>query len=453
MIRGLSKTLKKAYKKGAISKKDYEKALEKLKKERTLGRLKKKGAIKSEYSRKRNEIVLGEIKIVKDGGRARVVFDTGEEQIPLNFGPESVDLPADMFYDIIKIWNYLPVFSRGTPHVQELPTQRGIVRPLGVRPLQQDTQQDALIQNEFYNQAEPRRTNEEYMDMPEIRESEGENIYDSVGAENNKTDNNRREIEKKDDVVPAAEVKHGDSEKGAQNPEMQNLQQQRADARYEEQIPEKKEDNTPHEKIDIRANQENTQQHAETLKTDVERPFHQFADQVSLVRTKSEDGKKETGTDKLTLIDMKKEIPVKQKKKDRKRKQKDAKQKKFGIVHEVSDIFKRTKKETRDEKLERLAKENLEKIKGIQNNREAIIKAAHVLKDFLEIKMGIPYSTTYREIIEITKKKKDIHEDIKKEIIGFFNRMEECEYARGFEGEYFSDYYKSALRIIEEMSD
>ena len=151
---------------------------------------------------------------------------------------------------------------------------------------------------------------------------------------------------------------------------------------------------------------------------------------------------------------MKKEVPVKEKKKEEEKKKKvKGEKKEKTLIGSMTKIFKPKKQESRNAKLERIAKENLEKIKEIADSRKAIIKVAHVLKDFLEIKMEIQFSTTYGELIDILKEKKGIHEDIKKEIIGFFRKVNECEYSRGFVGENFSDFYKSARRIIEEMSD
>ena len=88
MISKIAKTLRKAYRKGAITKKDYEIGLEQLKKERHRSYKRISETTYERHERSEKEIVLGEIKIVKGEGRARVVFDTGKEEIPLSFGPE-----------------------------------------------------------------------------------------------------------------------------------------------------------------------------------------------------------------------------------------------------------------------------------------------------------------------------------------------------------------------------
>ncbi len=430
MSQKLSDILKKAYMKGVITKKEYESGIKEIKRQKEILNGKMKTITKVKTVRiPEKEMVLGEIKIIKDAKGPRVVFDTGKEQVPLNFDSDKVNFPASLFYDALRMGNRYAGFGFSGISPMLMPAQtEGEGTPINLRFSSGQSDQ--------------------------LQKKESPDSWYREEAEEGKDD-----VFKQDETIK--EEKRAVNEEPQQNVEPEPLNQQNV-----QEIPKSpEEDQEKKHQIEMQSSQRAPSEAPKPPEEpkpprqaiDINIPAKPFGSRVEFVQSKKGEDQIEKKTDEeIKLIDMKKEIPPKEKKAEekKKKKKKTEEKKEGGLITGVTKIFKQTKKENREAKLERLAKENLEKIKEISDRRKAIIKVAHVLKDFLEIKLEINFSTTYGELIDILKEKKEIHDDIKKEIIGFFQRVSECEYAgKGFEGENFSDFYKSARRIIEEMSD
>ena len=468
MYRSFSKILKKAYNKRIISKKDYEKALEELKKSRKVS--KESSHHQKRKKESRDEIVLGEIKIVKGEKGARIVFDTGAEEIPLSFGFDTVNIPAAPFYDLIRMGNYFPIFAQSNmPPMFMQRIQQPTASPMmsfSPQPQQHAQEPEYVevkepepvpIEREPNGRQEEERIEEIPIrdDMKEEPPKEEEKQYiETMGSEGENGEEENQQPKKEEETEKPKEEQAEQEEQKNLNTE-QKSETVPPEKKYEEEIQKKEEETEkPKEAQQQPKLREENALERELHDADLKRQMS-FADQVIFTEQKKEERSERRDDEfSLEMINLKKEIPIEKKeKKDEKEKKEKKKSKKPDIIKNVASIFKRRKKESRNEKLERIAKEHLEKLKNVKDLRTAIIGVAHTLKDFLEIKFEIEYSTTYRELIEIVKNKKEMDEDIKKEIIGFFNRMEECEYSKGFEGENFADYYRSALKIIEEMSE
>lgn len=482
MLNSISRSLKKAYEKKAITKKDYEKALEAMRKGMESSGRKKRRTQKTGEAK---EIVLGEIKIIKDETGARIVFDSGKDQIPLGMDSRNVNIPAPFFYDLIRMGNYMPLFS-GQP-VQPVMMQ-GSLTSSPQSASYSDPGENSMRQKTGYNG--PNNQTEELRALKERMMQNGRN--DNPMAPGKETIEEDMTYEDDDSLNEDTEEKISDAG------EKELSEEKRKESKLKMETPEEpgieltatsgngqvenkyefgsddssnidhKDDNSagnnemkppPNPQRDNASPDNNIINKKEPQKVNADKPAPSFGQGI---RYTIGDEQKNAGIKEPVpaekdpdLIDMKKELPLKKKDAAKKKKKKKIKKQKDnkGLFSGVAKIFKGTKNETRDAKLERMAKENLEKVKSLTDSRRAIVKVAHVLKDFLEIKMEVTYSTTYSELIDIVKHKKNIHDDIKKEIIGFYRRIEECEYSRGFDGHDFTDYYKSALKIIEEMSD
>ncbi|MBN2101266.1 MAG: hypothetical protein JW716_00150 [Candidatus Aenigmarchaeota archaeon] len=413
MAHDLAKILNKAYKKGGINRREYEAGIKEIKRQR--GIVNKKTITKVKTVRiAEKEIVLGEVKIIKDAKGPRVVFDTGKEQVPLNFDSDKVNFPASLFYDAIRMGNRYPGFGFS-----------------GMAPMMMPVQQEGpgVPINLKFSSSQPAQ-------QTEPPEEFGDDESGDFGEE----ETMEEQPEPQKEEPPKQQIK-------PQPPAQQNIPEAPKAQTHEEEKKYQVEAEGPKQEPEQQQVQQNGQQ------IDINVPGKTFGQNVEFLGHKQEQPQVQNSIkEDVKLIDMKKEVPLKEKKEEKKKK-KEEKKKDEDEGGFLKRFLKPQKKESRNAKLERIAKENLEKIKEISDSRTAIVKVAHVLKDFLEIKMEIQFSTTYGELIDILKEKKGIHPDIKKEIIGFFRKVNECEYARGFEGENFSDFYKSARRIIEEMSD
>ncbi len=122
-----------------------------------------------------------------------------------------------------------------------------------------------------------------------------------------------------------------------------------------------------------------------------------------------------------------------------------------GILDRVMKVVKKTTEESRSEKLKRLALENLNRIRDIENEEKAIIGIAYVLKEFLEVKFEIPHELTYLELItELRERKMD--PELRNRLITFFKRTAIMVYANAPKMDTVSRTYSLAERTIKELS-
>ncbi|RLJ07742.1 MAG: hypothetical protein DRP16_02885 [Candidatus Aenigmatarchaeota archaeon] len=143
--------------------------------------------------------------------------------------------------------------------------------------------------------------------------------------------------------------------------------------------------------------------------------------------------------------EIKEEVKIEEPKKEIKKPEKSApKPKKPSFIKRILGL---AKEETEEQKLLRLTMENLSKVRNIQNKREAIVSAVHVLKEFLEIKMKIAEQLTYEDLIEELKKR-NIDPQLRQEMIEFFNRINIEEYAIGLDKESFENVYNTVIEFI-----
>jgi len=109
------------------------------------------------------------------------------------------------------------------------------------------------------------------------------------------------------------------------------------------------------------------------------------------------------------------------------------------------------KKERKEKKtLKEAALENLQKSKELKDLENATILVAHVLKQFLEIKLNCPKELTYLELIEKLKTSK-LSLDYIEEVIKFYKNMHVQEY----KDEHlvnFDEAYALAERVIKDLS-
>ncbi len=435
MSQKISDILKKAYHKGGISKREYESGIKEIKKQREIVNKKMKTITKVKTVRiPEKEMILGEIKIIKDAKGPRVVFDTGKEQVPLNFDSDKVNFPSSLFYDALKMGNRYTGFGFPGVAPMVMPAQaEGEGTPINLR--FSSSQSDQSQQTESSDSWDREKSEEGTDDIFK----QDETIKEEQQPVNEEPQQMQPESQNQQNVQETPKPPEGEA------------QQQQSEEKYKVEAQGSQEQ---HEQKQIEQQPQETK--PEEQQIDINVPGKTFGQDVQFTGPRQEQTYEQTKKldEDVKLIDMKKEVPLKEKKKkEEKKKKKEMIEKEGGFIKGMTKIFKTQKKESREAKLERIAKENLETIKNISDSRKAIIKVAHVLKDFLEIKFEIQFSTTYGELIDILKEKKTIHDDVKKEIIGFFKKVNECEYAHGFAGENFSDFYKSARRIIEEMSD
>jgi hypothetical protein len=160
--------------------------------------------------------------------------------------------------------------------------------------------------------------------------------------------------------------------------------------------------------------------------------------------------------DELDLTDLRKEF--RQKKKKEEAEAEEAKASAEGEEEaEISlfdRIFKRIKKTTEEnpqEKLKRLSLENLSRVKGVGDERKALVGIAYVLKEFLEVKYEIPHELTYTDLIREIRARQ-MNNDTRNKLITFFKNTTLMVYANGPKADSFQRAYGMAERAIKELS-
>jgi len=172
-------------------------------------------------------------------------------------------------------------------------------------------------------------------------------------------------------------------------------------------------------------------------------------EEESLEKVEEAREKVEVGqVDILGLTDIKKEFEIKPRPIEEKIKEMEEQKK---LVNRIKNFFKRKKVESEKEKLRRLCLENLKKAELMKSKKDQVVACAHILKQLLEVKLRIPKSLTYSELIgELEKSKEAI--PMKEELIDFFRRMSVEEYADGLEKEEPGFAFKLAKEAIEKLT-
>jgi hypothetical protein len=159
--------------------------------------------------------------------------------------------------------------------------------------------------------------------------------------------------------------------------------------------------------------------------------------------------------DELDLTDLRKEFRQKKKKEETEAEEAKAEEGEEEAEPSLFDrLFKRIKKtaeENPQEKLKRLTLENLGRVKGVEDERKAIVGVAYVLKEFLEVKYEIPHELTYTDLIRELRAKQ-MNNDTRNKLITFFKNTTLMVYANAPKADSFQKAYSMAERAIKELS-
>ena len=99
----------------------------------------------------------------------------------------------------------------------------------------------------------------------------------------------------------------------------------------------------------------------------------------------------------------------------------------------------------------RLAMENLEKTRGIKDERKATVGVACVLKEFLEINFEIPRELTYIELIQELRER-EMDSKLRSSLINFFKKTSIMMYANIEGVANYNQAYNLAKKAIDELS-
>jgi hypothetical protein len=159
--------------------------------------------------------------------------------------------------------------------------------------------------------------------------------------------------------------------------------------------------------------------------------------------------------DELDLTDLRKEFRQKKKKESAEAEEAKAEEGEEEAEPSLFDrLFKRIKKtaeENPQEKLKRLTLENLGRVKGVEDERKAIVGVAYVLKEFLEVKYEIPHELTYSDLIREIRARQ-MNNDTRNKLITFFKNTTLMVYANAPKADSFQKAYSMAERAIKELS-
>jgi hypothetical protein len=159
--------------------------------------------------------------------------------------------------------------------------------------------------------------------------------------------------------------------------------------------------------------------------------------------------------DELDLTDLRKEFRQKKKKENAEAEEAKAEEGEEEAEPSLFDrLFKRIKKtaeENPQEKLKRLTLENLGRVKGVEDERKAIVGVAYVLKEFLEVKYEIPHELTYTDLIRELRARQ-MNNDTRNKLITFFKNTTLMVYANAPKADSFQKAYGMAERAIKELS-
>ncbi len=121
-----------------------------------------------------------------------------------------------------------------------------------------------------------------------------------------------------------------------------------------------------------------------------------------------------------------------------------------GFMDKIMRIVKKTTEESKSEKLRRMALDNLKRTAGIKEERKAIVGVAYVLKQFLEVKFGIPHELTYIELAQELRSR-EMKPELRESLITFFKRTSIMVYANMPKMDNFSRVYNLAEKTINEL--
>ncbi|UCG95853.1 MAG: hypothetical protein JSV92_02290 [archaeon] len=153
--------------------------------------------------------------------------------------------------------------------------------------------------------------------------------------------------------------------------------------------------------------------------------------------------KEKSVAEELNLMDLKTEYLKVEKKEDKKEEKK-------GLLSSLAKKKEEKERERKKKTLKEAALDNLAKSKGLEDYEKASIIVAHVLKQFLEIKIKCNKELTYLELI---KKLKSFHlpVDYLDQIIQFYNDMHIQEYKDEVKVN-FQEAYALAERVINDLA-
>jgi hypothetical protein len=153
--------------------------------------------------------------------------------------------------------------------------------------------------------------------------------------------------------------------------------------------------------------------------------------------------KEKSVAQELNLMDLKTEYLKVEKKEGEEKKKK-------GLLSSLAKKKEEKEKEKKKKTLKEAALDNLSKSKNLEDYEKASVIVAHVLKQFLEIKIKCTKELTYLELI---KKLKSFHlpVDYLDQIIQFYNDMHIQEYKDEVKVN-FQEAYALAERVINDLA-
>lgn len=158
--------------------------------------------------------------------------------------------------------------------------------------------------------------------------------------------------------------------------------------------------------------------------------------------------------DEFDLTDLRKEFRLKKKKEGEETTEKTEgaeEETEPGIIDRLLKRIKKTTEESPQDKLKKLALENLSRMKGAEDERKAIVGVAYVLKQFLEIKFEITNELTYSELIRELRNR-PMNNELRSRLIAFFKNTSLMVYANGPKADSFQKAYSLAEKTIKELS-
>jgi len=106
------------------------------------------------------------------------------------------------------------------------------------------------------------------------------------------------------------------------------------------------------------------------------------------------------------------------------------------------------------EKLKKFSMDNLSRVGQIEDKRTAIVGVGYVLKEFLQIRLGIPHELTYSELVGKIREM-GMREETKQALLNFFMRLSNAAYSsddnmEGLTEDNFPGIYDMAKNIVME---
>lgn len=165
---------------------------------------------------------------------------------------------------------------------------------------------------------------------------------------------------------------------------------------------------------------------------------------------KEEEGLMDDRGEGIDLIDLRKEFREKEEEEDEEEEDEEEEES-VGIIDRIRDMIRKTTKESKTERLRRLALENLESTKSVRDERRSIVAVAYVLKGFLEVAFDIPGELTYIELIQDLGGR-NIDNKLKNSLIRFFKTTYVMIYADAGGMVDYHQAYNLAKKTVDELT-